>query len=86
MNEEPKNAYDSIIEKVQDLCYDYYCEHYTKPNAVLINEHDYAILMTYARAVLGSKTKLKQGDFVYTLTGLKIIPIKEGEMRVVELL
>lgn len=74
-----------VILKVNQAIERYYAKHKTMPNAVLINEEDMTILKALAFS-FGLYEKSLKAETIGQLCGLKVIPIKYGEIQVVEVI
>ena len=74
-----------ILLKVDETIKKYYYKHGRYPNAILINEDDLNCLENYSlRFVINVKNS--KGKPICEVCNLKIIPIRYGEMQVVEML
>ena len=74
-----------ITFKVNQAIERYYAEHKTMPNAVLINEKDMEELKALAFS-FGLYEKSLKVAAIGQFCGLKVIPIKYGEIQAVEII
>lgn len=74
---------NDILFKVQEAISDYYNKYEREPNAVLINENDLNLLKLLSAPFRLDDKKIKE-KATYECCGLKVIPIKYGEPKAVE--
>lgn len=74
---------DEIIERAHKLFVAYFNKYGREPNAIVLCEKDYSLLSTYNENWQAIKVQPKEVHS-YCLMGMKIIPVKYGEMQVYE--
>ena len=77
---------NDILSKVDEAIENYYNKYERRPNTILISEHDlnllnHSLLKFFDDKVLALKDKL-----IYECYGLKVMPIKYGEIQAVEVI
>lgn len=76
---------NDIILKVNEAVKNYYNKYERYPNTILINENDLNLLKLHsAPFVVDSKTLETKN--IYEICGLRVMPIKYGEIQVVEVM
>ena len=74
---------NDILFKVNEAIKNYYNKHERQPNAILINEND--LFWLKYNSLPSFKTDITSKEkAIYEVYGLKIIPIKYGEIQAVE--
>ena len=76
---------NDILIKINEAIRNYYNEYKRHPNAILINEHDLNVLKCETSPLPIDVEKLTD-KAIYECCGLKVIPIKYGEPKAVEVL
>lgn len=74
-----------ILFKVNEAIEDYYNKYERQPNTILINKNDLDLLKHNSLPFSMDKETLKEKAIV-EIYGLKVIPIKYGEIQVVEVI
>lgn len=76
---------NDIILKVNEAVKNYYNKYERYPNTILINENDLNLLKHNSSPFLVDDKTLREKN-IYEICGLIVIPIKYGEIQVVEVL
>ena len=74
---------NDILFKVNEAIKNYYNKYERQPNAILINENDLILLKYNSFPCFAIDLTLKEKT-IYKVYGLKIIPIKYGEIQAIE--
>lgn len=74
---------NDILWKVYEAKKNYYNKYERMPNAILINENDLTLLK-YETIPYKVDSKTLKEKSIYKVFGLKVIPIKYGEIQAVE--
>lgn len=74
-----------MIDKIYALLKEYCYEYEGQPNAILINEEERYLLSKICRLYANYGIS-DENNTICEIFGMEIIPIKKGEMRVIELL
>lgn len=72
-----------ILFKVNEAIANYYNKYERHPNTILINENDLNLLKHNSMPFIADSKILKE-KALYEVYGLKIIPIKYGEIQAIE--
>lgn len=73
-----------ITRKADKLISDYFNKYHNEPNAIIMCENDIFILSTYHNLYVNHINEIDIHNCQFM--GLKVIPVKHGEMEVFELL
>lgn len=76
---------NEMINKIYALWKEYCYKYEGQPNAILINEEEWYLLSKICR-LYANYSISDEKNTICEIFGMKIIPIKKGEMRVIELL
>lgn len=74
---------NDVLLRVDEAIKNYCNKYERRPNAVLINERDLNLLR-YSSLPFLKEDKVIKEKAVYEVYGLKIIPIKYGEIQAIE--
>ena len=75
---------DEIIRKVRKLVADYYDKYGAEPNAIIMCETYFNTLSVYHNLYVNHIEEIDIHNCRFM--GMKVIPVKKGEMKVFELL